>query len=101
MRVKFVDEAAAEFLDILSYYEQQQPKLGRRFKEENEQTLRWLAENSEVCRLRSNGYRRLNLRIFPYYIPYINRGPILWVLAIAHDHRAPEYWIQRKNKLTE
>ena len=56
-------------LDALSYYEQQQPKLGRRFKEEIEQTLHWLAENSEVCRLRSNGYRRLNLRIFPYYIP--------------------------------
>jgi hypothetical protein len=34
MRVKFVDEAAAEFLNAISYYEQQQPKLGRRFKEE-------------------------------------------------------------------
>jgi hypothetical protein len=41
MRIRFVDEAAAEFLEAVSYYEQQQPKLGRRFKEEVQQTLLW------------------------------------------------------------
>ena len=74
MRVKCVDEAAAAVLNAISYYEQQQPKL----------------ENAEACRLRANGYRRLNLRIFPYYIPYIIRGSTLWVIAVAHSRREPE-----------
>ena len=99
MRIRFVDEAAAEFLEAVSYYEQQQPKLGRRFKEEVQQTLLWLGENAEACRLRPNGYRRLNLRIFPYYIPYILRGSTLWVVAIAHRRREPEYWIGREKKV--
>lgn len=74
MRVRFVDKARVEFLDGISYYEKQQSGFGRRFKVEVEQTLLWLSENSEACRLRRGGYRRLNLRIFPYYIPYITRG---------------------------
>ena len=99
MKIRFVDEAAAAFLDVVSYYEQKQPKLGRRFKEEVQQTLLWLGENAEACRLRSNGYRRLNLRIFPYYIPYIIRGSTLWVVAIAHRRREPEYWIEREKRV--
>ena len=96
MRVRFVEEAAAEFLDSISYYEKKQPGLGRRFKTEIEQTLIWLSKHPEVCSLRASGYRRLNLRIFPYYIPYILRESNLWVLAISHTRRKPEYWIKRE-----
>jgi hypothetical protein len=98
MRIKFVDEAGFEFLDAISYYDKQQAGLGRRFKGEVEQTLLWLINQAEACRLRPGGYRRLNLRIFPYYIPYIVRGHTLWVLAVAHAHRKPEYWIERQEK---
>lgn len=68
MRIKFVDEASVEFLGI-SRYEKQQPGLGGRFKAEIEHTLLWLVGHDEACRLRPGGYQRLNLRIFPYYIP--------------------------------
>ena len=97
MRIRFADEASVEFLNGISYYEKRQTNLGRRFKLEVEQTIRWLANNSEICQLRPGGYRRLNLLIFPYYILYIVRGSTLWILAIAHQRRIPEYWIQQKN----
>ena len=48
MNIKFVDEAGFEFLDAISYYEEQQAGLGRRFKAEVERTLLWLVEHSEV-----------------------------------------------------
>ncbi len=99
MTIRFVDEARDEFLNGISHYEKQQTGFGRRFKIEVEQSLLWLSEHSEACRLRPGGYRRLNLRIFPYYLPYIVRGSTLWILAIAHGHRKPEYWIQRRNKV--
>ena len=98
MIIRFLDEARFEFLDAISYYEAQQAGLGRRLKVEVEQTLLWLIRHAEACRLRPGGYRRLNLRTFPYYIPYIIRGSTLWVLAVAHAHRKPEYWIQREKK---
>jgi len=55
MKVRFVDEARVEFLDGISHYEKQQLGFGRRFKVEVEQTVRWLSEHSEACRLRPGG----------------------------------------------
>ena len=96
MRIRFVDEAGAEFLDGIEYYETQRPKFGRRFKVEVEQTLLWLVEHSEACRLRPGGYRRLNCGSFLITFHTFVRGLTLWVLAIAHQRRKPEYWIRRE-----
>jgi hypothetical protein len=41
----------------------------------------------------------VNLHFFPYYIAYIIRSNDLWILAIAHSHRLPEYWIERKKTI--
>jgi plasmid stabilization system protein ParE len=99
MKITFLQEAELEFLDAISYYESEQPGLGQRFKEELDRTVLWVAERPEVCRLRSGGYRRINLRVFPYYIPYIVRGTKLWVIAVAPSRRKPEYWIQRRTNI--
>jgi hypothetical protein len=34
-------------------------------------------------------------QLFPYYISYIVRESVIWILALAHGHRRPEYWIDR------
>jgi plasmid stabilization system protein ParE len=96
MTITFLPEAQSEFLDAISHYEEARPGLGQRFKDEVDRTLLWLAEHPEHCRLRPGGYRRMNVRVFPYYIPYIVRQTTLWVLAVAHGSRKPEYWSQRK-----
>ena len=101
MRIRFVDEASLEFLDRVSYYRERRPELGRRFKEEVEQSIRWVAEHVDACRVRPGGYRRFTLRVFPCYIPYITRGSTLWILAIAHTRQKPEYWIQREPTANE
>ncbi len=78
MKITFLQEAELEFLDAISYYETEQPGLGQRFKDEVDRTVLWVAERPEVCRLRPGGYRRINLRVFPYYIPYVIRETKLW-----------------------
>lgn len=60
-----------------------------------DQHIAWIAENAEVPRLRPGGYRRVNLKIFPYYTSYIVRDQVIWILAVAHGHTLPEYWIDR------
>ena len=39
--------------------------------------------------------RRRVLRQFPYTLSYAIRGDLIMVLAVSHQHRAPDYWIDR------
>lgn len=45
-------------------------------------------------RLRRN-YRRVNLRVFPFYVAYVAENDLIWVLAVAHGYRKPGYWSDR------
>jgi toxin ParE1/3/4 len=54
-----------------------------------------------VARLRVGGYRRVNLKKFRHYIAYLQIGTTIWILAIAHGHRKPEFWIERKQNLSQ
>ena len=56
-----------------------------------------IAANATLPRLRPGDYRRVNLKVFPYYIAYALRDDSAVVLAIAHAHRQPEYWIGRQS----
>lgn len=95
MIINFLAQANSELIDAAAYYEGELNGLGRRFWDEVDEHIAWIARNHEVPRLRPNGYRRVNLKIFPYYVSYIVRDPVIWILAIAHGHSPPEYWIDR------
>jgi len=95
MIVEFLPEAKSELFDAVAYYEGELSGLGQRLWEEVDQHITWIAGNYEIPRLRPGGYRRVNLKIFPYYISYVVRDPVIWILAIAHGHSRPEYWIDR------
>jgi plasmid stabilization system protein ParE len=96
--VRFVEEAQREFLEAISHYEKARVGLGRRFKGEVDRCILRIADHPEISHLRADAYRRINLRVFPYHIPYIVRGQTLWVLAVAHNKRKPLYWISRRNE---
>lgn len=99
MNVQFLPEARAELQDAVAYYEGELSGLGLRLWEEVDRHITWIQRNYELPRLRSAGYRRVNLKIFPYYISYIVRGSDIWILAIAHGHTRPDYWIDRPKML--
>ncbi len=99
MTIIVLPQAAAEFDDATDYYEQQQAGLGRRFRDEVDRHIRWLAGHHDVPRLRSGGYRRVNLKVFPHYVAYVEIQGTIWILAIAHGHRLPEYWIGRTTEV--
>ncbi len=99
MKKRFLRQALDEFIDAINYYEERQAGLGLRFKNEVDRHVKWILENPLVPRRRSGGYRRVNVKVFPYNIAYIIRGDTLWILAIAHNHRKPEHWIKRKNEI--
>lgn len=96
MKVIVLPQAADEFEDATARYNDKQPGLGQRFRDEVDGRIRWIIGQADVPRLRAGGYRRVNLKVFPHYIAYLEIGDTVWILAIAHGHREPEYWIDRK-----
>jgi plasmid stabilization system protein ParE len=73
MIVEFLPQAKSELIHSVEYYEGQLADLGQRFWNEVDQHINWIAENPEVPQLRGGGYRRVNLRVFPYYVGYVVR----------------------------
>ena len=96
MTVLLVPEAQQEFLDAVDYYAGAGASLARRFKEETTRCINWIALNHGHFRIRPGGYQRINLKVFPFYLSFVVRGDVLWVLAVAHAARNPEYWIERR-----
>ncbi|HEY2802203.1 MAG TPA: type II toxin-antitoxin system RelE/ParE family toxin [Chthoniobacterales bacterium] len=95
MTVVVVGEAEREFVESVAYYEAKEAGLGWRFRTEVAEAVGWIEKNAELPRLRTKGYRRRNLKAFPHYIAYILRGEVIWIVAIAHGHRRPEFWLGR------
>ncbi len=95
MNLRILDEAAAELTDAIKRYESIEPGLGARLKDEVKSAVNWIDGHPGLPRIRSHGWRRVNLKIFPYYIAYLVHDEQIWVLAIAHSARRPEYWITR------
>jgi len=99
MNIILVPQASDEFEAATIYYNDKQPSLGQRFRDEVDRHIRWIAAHAETPRLRPGGYKRVNLKVFPHYIAYLQLGETIWILAIAHAHREPEYWINRTREI--
>ena len=95
MTVITLHEAEVEFHESVIHYEAKEPGLGIRFRDEVAAVMDWISHNPEVPRLKRKLYRRVNLRVFSHYATYIIREDTIWVVAIAHAHRRPEFWLGR------
>lgn len=91
----FNEFAAAEFEDAVDFYELQVEGLGRRFKEEIAHALRAIKKNPEVWPVESGDIKRFILHKFPYKILYSIESDYIYIIAIAHMHRKPQYWAER------
>ena len=94
MTLEFPDAVRKEEKAV-EYYEAERPGLGDSFWQEVDAHLRWILANPTLPRLRPGDYRRVNLKVFPYYIAYAIRRETVVLLAIAHAYRKPEYWMDR------
>jgi toxin ParE1/3/4 len=98
MRIEFAPEAKAEFDDAKRYYDQQLQGLGERFRDEVRDALRRMRLWPLATPVERGDIRRLVLSRFPYKLLYSVEGDYLYVVAVAHQHRAPEYWVDRRSR---
>ena len=96
MNVEILREAEDELNAAVAYYEDIETGLGIRLKEEARALIQWIGRNPEAPGIRAGGYRRVNFKIFQHYIAYFIWADVIWVVAVAHSRRRPEYWPERK-----
>ena len=95
MHVEFSAEAKLEFEDGEHYYERQLPGLGARFRADVREALVRLKNWPLAAPVERGDIRRLILSRFPYKLLYSVEDGIIYIVAVAHMHRAPDYWIGR------
>ena len=95
MKVSFLKPAQAELDDAFAWYETQSPGLGTRFLDDFDQAVRRIAAYPLASTEIGNGLLRCLLSRFPYGIIYGIDLEAIIVVAVAHLHREPRYWIDR------
>jgi plasmid stabilization system protein ParE len=93
--LEFLPEAFAEAECVTGDYEARSVGLGARFRAEMESTCAAIVQHPRLWRLRSGGYRRVNLPGFPYYIAFFLDEERLLIIAVAHSSRRPDYFRNR------
>jgi hypothetical protein len=87
MKKAILQQAYEELNDAVEHYEEEQAGLGLRMMDEIDKHVQWIMQNPTVSRVRKGGYRRVNLKTFPYYIAIwfvqIHYGflPLLTIIA--------------------
>ena len=95
MKVRFLTLAQKELDDAVLWYNQQADGLGREFLDELDRTVRRTITFPLSCPEIEPGIRRGLVARFPYGIIYGVDDDTIVVIAVAHLHRRPRYWIDR------
>jgi plasmid stabilization system protein ParE len=95
MELIFARIARAEMAEAKRYYELQQRGLGLAFQHEAAISAKRVLEQPLAWQVEIDPVRRFLFNRFPYKMLYVIRGERIIVLAVAHQHRNPDYWIER------
>lgn len=96
MKVVFAKLAKSELDDAIAFYELEYPGLGIWFKDEVRQNLDRIKKYPQAGAIERNEIRKSLLHKFPCKILYSIEKDHIFIIAIAHQHRKPDYWIDRK-----
>ncbi len=94
-KVLFHPEAELELDQSIQYYEACRDGLGIDFKNEVSKAISNIIETPFVWPKHKYGTRKFLLRRFPFHIFYLPLPDVLWIVAIAHCKRKPDYWKKR------
>lgn len=97
MKVEFLEAAQAELDQAFEWYETQQINLGRQFLNELDAAIRRVIAYPDAYISIERNLRRCLIKRFPYAILYGIDADIIVIVAVAHLHRKPDYWLNRIN----
>lgn len=86
-------EAQINIREAAVWYEQRETGLGRRFVAEIRQSLKAISKTPLRFPLVENGIHRLLLHRFPYAVYFLLESDRVIVIAVLHQHRAPQTYL--------
>lgn len=101
MNLVVLTDAETEANQTAKWYEEKQSGLGIVFLDELEQTFQRIESNPEGQPLLESSktsapqFRRCLLKRFPYLVVFAIREDEILVVAVAHAHQKPDYWLDR------
>jgi plasmid stabilization system protein ParE len=94
-RLRIKSPADGDYLQAVTYYEEQQPGLGREFELELQTLFERIKRNPEFFAKETVSVRRARMPRFKYGIYFTIEGDEIGVVAIYHPSRDPERLRQR------
>ena len=89
--------ARAELDEAIAFYEQQKAGLGLDLLSAVEQATERIQQHPHSGPpYKETELRHYIIRGFPYVIFYAELEEAIWIVAIAHEKRRPDYWEKRK-----
>ena len=95
MKVIFNELARDELNDTVDFYNLEFSGLGNNFKELIKKSINRIVEYPSAWPPVTQEIRKYVLHQFPYKILYSIESDHIYIIAIAHQHRKPSYWIDR------
>lgn len=95
MKVIFSKYAKQELEDAVDFYETEFAGLGIKFKREVKEATIRVIRHPEAWSIERGEIRKYILHHFPFKLLYSIENDHIFVIAVAHQHRKPEYWIDR------
>jgi len=96
--VNFSDPAAAELIAAIQWYEQRRISLGGELFDAVSATIELIRSHPDAGapRRAPATTRQFKVHRFPYHVVYRVRDEDIYVVAIAHSKRRPDYWRDRR-----
>ena len=95
LEMKLHEEADEELKAAAVFYELRLTGLGENFLARVSESLDLISTNPLAGHLWFDDYRRILTRQFPYSLVYRVEGDRVYVIAVAHWSRRPDYWKER------
>lgn len=95
MIIEILEIARREYVEAKEFYDIEQPGLGAKFEEQIRHSLLRIQQYPQAWPPERKEIRRYIVHKFPYKILYSIQDETIVVLAFAHLHRQPDYWIDR------
>ena len=90
-------QARAELDEAMAFYEQQKMGLGLVLQAAVERTIGRIQRNPHLgSPYKATEFRYYLVRRFPYIIFYADLEEAIWIVAVAHGRRRPDYWRRRQ-----
>ena len=96
MTFDFHPEAETEFLEAIAYYESCAPGLGEDFSLEVYSTVQNILAYSHAWPIVEDDVHRCLTNRFPFGVLYSIESNRIYILAVMHLHRHPDYWKHRR-----